>query len=54
MSSMTFNARLDTSPHGPPLPYKDAEAVADGLTGIHSAMLKCLFVVNRSCMHKAL
>jgi hypothetical protein len=46
MSSMKFNARLDTSHHGPPHPYKDAGVVADSLTGIHSAILKCLFVVN--------
>jgi hypothetical protein len=25
---------------------------ADSLTGIHSAMVKCLFIVNRSCIHK--
>jgi hypothetical protein len=50
MSSMKFGARLDTS-HGPPHPFKDAEAVADGLTAIHSAM-KRLFIVNRRCIHK--
>jgi hypothetical protein len=27
--------------------------VADSLTGIYNAMVKCLFVVNRSCIHKA-
>jgi hypothetical protein len=50
---MRFNARLDTSHHGPPHSFKDAGAVADSLTGIHSAM-KCLDVVNRSCIHKGL
>jgi hypothetical protein len=44
MSSMRFNARLD----GPPHPFKGARVVADSLTGIHSAVVKCLFVVNRS------
>jgi hypothetical protein len=38
---MRFNARLDASHHGPPHPSKDAGAVADSLTGIHSAMVKC-------------
>jgi hypothetical protein len=52
MASMRFNARLDTSHHVPPHPSKDAGAVADSLRGIHSAMVKCLFVVNRSCIHK--
>jgi hypothetical protein len=49
---MRFNARLDTSHHGLPHPCKDAGVVADSLTGIHSAMVKCLFVVNRSCISK--
>jgi hypothetical protein len=44
MSSMEFNARLDTSHH--------AGAVADSLTGIHNAMVKWLFVLNKSCIHK--
>jgi hypothetical protein len=48
MSSARFSARLDTSHHGPPRLFKDAEVVADSLTGIH----KCHFVVNRSCRHK--
>jgi hypothetical protein len=48
MSSMLFNARLDTFHHGPPHVFKDAGLVADGLTGIHNAMVKCLLVVNRS------
>jgi hypothetical protein len=52
MSSMRCNARLDTSHHGPPHPFKDAGVVADSLTGIHNAMAKFLFVVNRSCIHK--
>jgi hypothetical protein len=49
---MRFNARIDTSHRGPPHLCKDAGVVADSLTGIHSAMMKCLFVVNRSCIHK--
>jgi hypothetical protein len=52
MSSMRFNARIDTSHHRPPHPFKDAGVVADSLTGIHSAMANCLFVVNRSYIHK--
>jgi uncharacterized 2Fe-2S/4Fe-4S cluster protein (DUF4445 family) len=43
---MRFSVRLDTSYHRPPHPLKDAGVVADSLTGIHNAMLKCLFVVN--------
>jgi hypothetical protein len=52
MPSMRFNARLDTSRHGSPHTLKDAGVVPDSLTDIHSAMVKCLFVVNRSCIHK--
>jgi hypothetical protein len=52
MSSMRFNAPLDTSHHGPPHPFKDAGVVEDSLTGIHNAMVKCLFVDYRSCIHK--
>jgi hypothetical protein len=29
-----------------------AGAVAESLTGIHNAMVKWLFVLNRSCIHK--
>jgi hypothetical protein len=32
---------------------KNAGIVADSLTGIHNAMVKCLFVVIRSCIDKA-
>jgi hypothetical protein len=52
MSSITFNAQLDTSHHGPQHPLKDAGVVADSPTGIHNAMVECLFVVNRSCIDK--
>jgi hypothetical protein len=52
MSSMRFNARLDTSHDRPPHPFKDAGVVVDSLTAIRSAMVKRLFVVNRSCIHK--
>jgi hypothetical protein len=48
ISSTKFNARLDASLHGQPHPFRDAGAVADCLTGIHNAMLKCLFVVKRA------
>jgi hypothetical protein len=50
--SMKFNVRLDRSHHGPPHPFTDARIVADSLTGIHSAMVMCLFAVNRSCIQK--
>jgi hypothetical protein len=47
---MRFNARLDTSHHAPTHPFKDARIAATSLTGIHNAM-KCLFIVNKSCIH---
>lgn len=47
-----FNGRLDTSNHGPPHPFRVAGTVADSLTVIHNAMVKCLFVVNSSCIQK--
>jgi hypothetical protein len=28
--------------------------IANSLTGIHNVMVKCLFVVNRSCVHRVL
>jgi hypothetical protein len=52
MPSMRFNARLDTSHHGPQHPFRDAVVVADSFTGIHNAKVKWLFVVNRSCICK--
>jgi hypothetical protein len=52
MSSMRLNTRLNTSHHGPLHLLKDARVDVDSLTGIHSAMVKCLSVVNRSCIHK--
>jgi hypothetical protein len=51
MSSMRFNAFLNTSHHGLSHQFKDARVVADSLIGIHNPMVKCLFVVNRSCIH---
>jgi hypothetical protein len=33
---MRFDVSLDTSHHGPPHQFKDAGAVADSLTAIHS------------------
>jgi hypothetical protein len=54
MSTMRFNALLNTSYHGPPYAFKDAGVVADSLTGIHNAMVKCLFVVNSSCKNKGI
>jgi hypothetical protein len=52
MSSMRFNARIGTSHHGQPHPFKNVGVVADSLTGIHIAMVKCLSVVDRICIHK--
>jgi hypothetical protein len=52
MSSMNFNARRDTSHHGPPHPLRDVGALADSVTDVHNVMVKCLFVVNRSCIRK--
>jgi hypothetical protein len=52
MTSMKFSARLDTSHHGPPHLFRDTGVVVDILTGIHNAMVECLFVVNRSCISK--
>jgi hypothetical protein len=49
---MRFNTRTDLSHHGPRHPFKDAGIVSDSLTGIHGAMVRCLFVVNRSYMYK--
>jgi hypothetical protein len=39
---MKFYSRLD--------PFKDVGVVAASLTGIHNAMVKCLFVVDKSCI----
>jgi hypothetical protein len=52
MSSKRLDALLDTSQHGSLHPFKDVGVVADSLTGIDNAMVKCLFVFNRSCIHK--
>jgi hypothetical protein len=53
MFSMRFNARLDTSHHGQQHSFKDTLIVADSLTGIHNAMVKHLFAINRSCVHRS-
>jgi hypothetical protein len=52
MSSMKFNARLDTSHHGPPHPFKVSGSVVGSLTGMYNAMVKRPLVVNRSRIHK--
>jgi hypothetical protein len=52
MSSMGFNALPGTSHHGPPNLFKDAGILDESLTGIHNAIMKCLFDVNRSRIHK--
>jgi hypothetical protein len=33
-------------------PLKVASVVTDSLTGIQNAIVKCLFIVNRTCIHK--
>jgi hypothetical protein len=52
MSSTTFNDCLDMSDHGALHLLKGTGVVAVTLTGIYKAMVKRLFVVNRSCIHK--
>jgi hypothetical protein len=52
MLSMRFNALLDRSHCGTPHPFRDAGVVTVGLAGNCNMMVKCLFVVNRSCIHK--
>jgi hypothetical protein len=49
---MRFNAGLNTSHHGPTQEFKAAAVVADSLTGINNAMVKCLFIVNRNCIDR--
>jgi hypothetical protein len=44
MPVMRFNARPDTCGHGLPHPFKDAGVVADSLTRIHDAIVKCHLV----------
>jgi hypothetical protein len=51
---MRFSAHLDIFLHGLLHLFKDAGVVAGGLTGIHNAVVKCLFVVSRSCIHRFL
>jgi hypothetical protein len=46
---MRFNARLDTSEHGPSIPLKEGWADADSLRGINNAMVKYPLVVSSSC-----
>jgi hypothetical protein len=46
MISVRFGACLDT--HRPPYQFRYVGAVANSLTGIHNAMVKFLFSVNRT------
>jgi hypothetical protein len=41
---MRFNAHPDTSHYRPQHPFKDAGIVADTLTGIQNAPVKCLLL----------
>jgi hypothetical protein len=52
MSSMKFSARPDIFFRRLLHVVKDAGVVACGLTYIHNVMVKCLFIDNRSCIHK--
>jgi hypothetical protein len=49
---MRCNARHDRSHHELPHPLKDEGVAADSLTCIHITTVNCLFVVNRSSIHK--
>jgi hypothetical protein len=51
MSFMSFKASFDRSHRGPSHPFEDVGVAEDSLTGIHNAMMKNLFAVNRSCRH---
>jgi hypothetical protein len=51
LSSLRITVGLETSRHGPPHPIRDGSTVANTLAGIHNAMTKCLFVVNRIFLH---
>jgi hypothetical protein len=53
MSSIRSNARLDVS-SGTAESIQRCWGLAGSLTGIYSAMVKCLSAVNRSCRHKGL
>ena len=44
MSSTLINARMDTSYHGMSRPFNGPGAVANGLTRIRCASVKCLFI----------
>jgi hypothetical protein len=46
-NAVRFKARLDMSHHGQPHPFRNAGVVADSLTGIHNAVVKCLFFFNK-------
>jgi hypothetical protein len=48
---MRFNARFDMYHPVPLHLFMDAGVVADSLIGVQN-MLKCLFVINRGCIHK--
>jgi hypothetical protein len=50
MSYMRFNARLDTSRHGPLHPFTDAGLAADSLTGIHNTMVSA-YLLSTGAAH---
>jgi hypothetical protein len=52
ISSMIFKLHLDTSYYGPPHPF--AGVAADSLIVMSNAMMKCLFIVTMSCIHRGL
>jgi hypothetical protein len=53
MSSMRLNVSHDMSHYRPLHLFKDAEIVVGSLTGIPNAVVKCLFVDNRNCIHES-
>jgi hypothetical protein len=52
MTCVKFSACLNMSHHGLPHLFKDARVVAYSLADIQNAMVRCLFIVNRSYKHK--
>jgi hypothetical protein len=52
MSSIRFNACLNTTYHGLLHPFEDARVVVDSLIGIHDVMVKYPLIVKRSSIHK--
>jgi hypothetical protein len=54
ISFIQLNKCLCTSYHGLLNPFKDPGIAADGLTGVHNVLMKCLYIVKGSWIHKGL